>query len=720
MAKFKQVKQNFLERKVCEFWTNMVKNADEEVRDSDFFAIIANALPHDKVVGLVQAAFEDGELDEMAEARFRRARLDFDDCAAEILTCLWNNRKYTRKTKLVLQSISEIFMKNVGKPNARETFRKRVDDLQRVLKLTDLEREILLFAYIKRECGFDYPRRIDNSEKPIYFAMALDKSHAEILSALDPAGKLRKYDILDEDWDFNSRAFGPFLCGTTKDPIESHFYGRLETKPLPWEFFGSLANNHGRILKRMLAARKGRLNILLYGAPGTGKTSFARTLAAEMGLKPYEIHHFDDDRRDIGGRGRLAAIHVCNDQVDPDDSIMVIDEADKLLRGNASMSSLFGGGMRNSTEKGVVNAILDEIRMPAIWISNAPAEFMDESVRRRFDYSVRFDKLCAAQREAIWRNCVASLGLGGLIDDKSIPDMATKYIVSAGGISMVLENLKRINPPKEEAEQVVDTLMRSHCQLMGTRGEGQFLPVKEYSLEGLNVTSKIPLAKIETAVRRYSDAIGTAEGDNLPRMNILLHGVPGSGKTEWVKHLGKVLGRRVIVKMGSDILGMYVGESEKNIRNAFLEAEAENAILFFDEVDSLLQDRRGAHRSWEVSQVNELLHDIEESHTIVICATNFLESLDQAVLRRFNFKIEFGPLKDEGKKIFFQKVFGTQLTEDEERELLSIQELTPGDFRSVKESLRYLGDDATNAERLAGLREEVRLKPSVARTRVGF
>ena len=105
---------------------------------------------------------------------------------------------------------------------------------------------------------------------------------------------------------------------------------------------------------------------------------------------------------------------------------MIVDEADELLRGNLSFFDLlFGGGAGGkSTEKGVVNTILDEMKMPAIWISNAPAQAMDESVRRRFDYSICFEELNNAQRISIWRNVVRKLNLGKLISEAQIADYA--------------------------------------------------------------------------------------------------------------------------------------------------------------------------------------------------------------------------------------------------------------------------------------------------------
>ena len=143
-------------------------------------------------------------------------------------------------------------------------------------------------------------------------------------------------------------------------------------------------------------------------------------------------------------------------------------------------------------------------------------------------------------------------------------------------------------------------------------------------------------------------------------MNILLFGPPGTGKTEFVKYLGRELDRKVMVVKGSDLLSKWVGESEQNIAAAFRRAEAEHAILFFDEVDGLLQDRARARQSWQVTQVNELLQQMENFDGIMIAATNFSKNLDPATMRRFTFKLEFGYLDENGSCAFFERMFGTQ------------------------------------------------------------
>ena len=73
---------------------------------------------------------------------------------------------------------------------------------------------------------------------------------------------------------------------------------------------------------------------------------------------------------------------------------------------------------------------------------------------------------------------------------------------------------------------------------------------------------------------------------------------------------------------------MYVGQAEKNIARAFRDAEDDGAVLLIDEVDSFLQDRRGAQRSWEVTQVNEMLTQMESFAGVFIASTNLIDGLD--------------------------------------------------------------------------------------------
>ena len=723
MAKFKNVPQNFMFRNLLKYWGNMVCNYDDDCRDDDFFAVVRNCFDHDKAVELIEAAYGARELDEMSHAKARSSRLDLADPLDSVFQSIWNNEHARGKCRIVLETIRGCMEKECGR-TAGDVVAKRFAELKRALKLDDLEMEILTFAYVRDQTCFAWPTRIEDREKPLYYAMALDRSYAEVAKAMSAKGKLLKFDLLDNDYDFSRRSLCGYMDGTSDEAIERRFYSKGDGKEaLPWEYFGELAAKDGEVLKRMVAASGGKCNILLYGAPGTGKTSFARSLAKELGRTTYEIKQGDDDGKNMKVEARMVGIQVCNSKESPEESLMIVDEADELLRGSSCGFSIFGfalGGGK-STEKGVMNTLLDEMKIPAVWISNAPADAMDESVRRRFDYSVCFERLNGAQRAAIWRNQVAKHGLGELVPEAKIDEYASKYETSAGGISTVLANVKRMAPEEGKVDELVATLMKPHCKLMGVRNANGFLPAKDYSLDGLNVKGKVTPARIVKAVRNYLDVGFNANAEDRPRMNVLLFGPPGTGKTEFVKYLGKALDRKVVVVKGSDILGCYVGESEKNIARAFRRAEAEHAVLFFDEVDGLLQDRSGASHSWEITQVNELLQQMENFDGVMVAATNFSKNLDAAVMRRFTFKLEFGYLDDAGKKAFFERMFKTKLSDTEFAELKELRNLAPGDFRTVRQEQFYLGDEVTNADRVAALKEECALKKDgVHSARIGF
>ena len=258
----------------------------------------------------------------------------------------------------------------------------------------------------------------------------------------------------------------------------------------------------------------------------------------------------------------------------------------------------------------------------------------------------------------------------------------------------------------KDVEKELTALLEQHCELLDVKVEKtNSLISTNYSLDGLNIKGDISLENIVKAVRNFKSSKFENSLDT-PRMNILLSGPPGTGKTEFVKYLGETLKTKVVTCMGSDLLNCYVGETEQNIKKAFQRAADEKAILFLDEIDGLVQNRQMAHNSWEVTQVNEILHQMENFKGIMVGATNFVNNLDSAILRRFTFKMEFDFLSSEGKAIFFEKFFNSKLNSEELQRLNTIQNLTPGDFRTIRQSLFYLGEEVKNSTRLQLLEQE--------------
>ena len=177
-------------------------------------------------------------------------------------------------------------------------------------------------------------------------------------------------------------------------------------------------------------------------------------------------------------------------------------------------------------------------------------------------------------------------------------------------------------------------------------------------------------------------------------IRILFYGLSGAGKTNLAHFIAESLGKGIITKNASDILGMFVGESEKNIAKSFEKAKEQKKILLFDEVDSFFRERSYASQSWEITQVNEFLTQMEKFEGIVICTTNLRNIMDKAMQRRFHIMVEFKALKDEGVQSLLGKYFPHfDFNEEDIRRISRFQSATPGDFGNLSSRLRFMNQE---------------------------
>ncbi len=147
---------------------------------------------------------------------------------------------------------------------------------------------------------------------------------------------------------------------------------------------------------------------------------------------------------------------------------------------------------------------------------------------------------------------------------------------------------------------------------------------------------------------------------------MIFYGPPGTGKTMTAYSLAKSLKRKVLSFDCSNILSMYVGESEKNVRRIFdtykelSEKTKTSPVLLLNEADQFLSSRTtgaggGADKMHNQMQ-NIFLEQIEKFEGVLIATTNLLESIDPAFSRRFNYKIEFAKPGFSQRKQLWEKM----------------------------------------------------------------
>ncbi|AND65023.1 ATPase [Flavobacterium covae] len=163
--------------------------------------------------------------------------------------------------------------------------------------------------------------------------------------------------------------------------------------------------------------------------------------------------------------------------------------------------------------------------------------------------------------------------------------------------------------------------------------------LKDVFLEKNNKKNILQLIKEHT----YFDELNKYQ---LPINNkILLHGSSGCGKTMTAKAIAKELGKNILILNLSNIVCSRIGETSQNIKQIFDKAARDNAVLFLDEFDQIGKARGNDDK--DVGEMRRLVNTIIQlidyfpNKSLLICATNHVEIIDIALLRRFQLQVNF-------------------------------------------------------------------------------
>ncbi len=646
--------------------------------------------------------------------------LKLDDWFRKTVGLKKNEDKKGGQWTALLEKKLQNMERGIAPPNREGQLYKNIDRMGEMISLTKTDKEILTFLVLLntqaclKDCAELYEEVTPFTVKDI-LSRVLGVDHAEVVHALKADSALRSCGIIHlEPAAYNLVAMLRLLHGMESmffdeaidsQPIFQRCFAPLEPSALTPADFPHLQEAFSvlqKILCKSMEQRLKGINVLIYGETGTGKTEFAKVIGATLRAQLLAIRHEDEDsdleEKHWRFRTYLLAQKVLSKQ---ENSLILFDEVEDVFPDFGL--NRFGNGTKSGSFKAWTNTVLESNPCPTLWLCNETWH-IDPAFRRRFTYALHVPSPGRSVRRRILAKHLGSLPVSPeWIDKISVDQRLTPAMIQqACKVATLVEWADPFS-----LEGLMERTLQSSFEVMGLSPDLKVLQENDathYSLDFLN--SNQDIAEVVNRLRQN------------PKGRLCFYGPPGSGKTALAHYIAKEVDKPLIRKQASDILDCLVGGSEKNIAEMFREAKTEKALLLLDEADSFLRDRRGALWSWEVTQVNELLVQMENFDGLFICSTNLMDSLDQAALRRFDLKIAFGFLKpDQAWNLFLQSLnkMNVQIEDPQSvkvlrQQLQRLDNLTPGDFATVIRKARVLGKSYSSEQFIAEIESECRVK----------
>jgi len=579
--------------------------------------------------------------------------------------------------------------------------------------LDDLEFQILELLLLKKKDDYGIQCLLEAQDDtgpfymPKFIATILGTSVQNVQRALSPTARLLTTGLVTDDGSYSgwTHEIPSYLVAGLLPPntgmkdLRSVILGPKETTELGWDDYEHIARDRDLVCSVLSGAMKERargVNILIHGPTGTGKTEFCRMIAKRL---RYPLHSLGNNAmpqrfRESGDRCSQLQLAL---KIAQSGTLLLFDEMEDILDAGEGLAQLLGHG-RMKMDKSKANATLETNALPVLWTSNA-IEVFDEAFLRRMTMVVEIGPPPAKVRERILRR---SLGRHNLsLGDSDIASLAKSYPAAP---ALVVNAVKAASLADGETMPNIRHLLG--LSLKAVQGKPPMVAttgLPEFSMDLIH-----PDADLITITERL---VQHGKGS----FSLLLYGPPGTGKSFYLRHLADRMGMEVLLKRASDLKHKYVGETERNIARAFMEARDTGSFLIFDEADSLLFTRGMAHRSWEISEVNEMLTWMEQHPLPFGCTTNLLDIVDDAAMRRFLFKVKFQHLPQTKVAAAFRHYFGMDPVGN-----IALDNLTAGDFAVASRKAALLGKSRDAKALVELLEQESRAKPGAGKRKTGF
>ncbi len=412
--------------------------------------------------------------------------------------------------------------------------------------------------------------------------------------------------------------------------------------------------------------------VLLYGPPGCGKTLLARAVANESGAHFISISGPEVTSKWYGeSEKRIRDIFEDAEKNAP--SIIFIDEIDAIAPKREEVTG--------EVERRMVSQLLTCMdglkrrgKVIVIAATNRPHS-LDPALRRpgRFDREIEIPVPDKEGRLEILKIHTRNMPLAKDVDLKYLAEITHGYVgadLEALCKEAAMSALRRVLPEikwKEEKElpkEIIEKLIVTKQDFINALHLVEPSAMREVLVEVPNVKWE-DVGDLEEVKQTLKEIVEwpLKHPENFkklgiqPPRGILLYGPPGCGKTLLARAVATESGANFIAVKGPELKSMWVGESERRIRELFRRAkQVAPCIIFFDEIDALAP-RRGLYFGERVTEsiVSQLLTEmsgIEELKGIVVmAATNRPDIVDPALLRpgRFDKLVLVPPPNEKGR-----------------------------------------------------------------------
>jgi len=413
--------------------------------------------------------------------------------------------------------------------------------------------------------------------------------------------------------------------------------------------------------------------ILLFGPPGTGKTLMARAVANETGAFFFLING-PEIMSKLAGESESNLRKAFEEAEKNSPAIIFIDEIDSIAPKREKT--------HGEVERRIVSQLLtlmDGLKQRSQTIvmaaTNRPNS-IDPALRRfgRFDREVDIGIPDAVGRLEILRIHTRNMKLGDDVDLEQVAaethghvgaDLAA--LCSEAAIQQIREKMDLIDLEDDTIDaEVLDSLAVTMENFRFAMGKSTPSALRETVVEVPNVTWD-DIGGLEGVKRELQELVQYPvehpekflQFGMQPSRGVLFYGPPGCGKTLLAKAIANECQANFISVKGPELLTMWFGESEANVREIFDKARsAAPCVLFFDELDSIAKSRGGSVGDAGGAAdrvINQVLTEMDgmgaKKNVFIIGATNRPDIIDGAILRPGRLdQLIYIPLPDEGSR----------------------------------------------------------------------